>query len=218
VLLLVCAHQHGSALTHLAQQLQQHEGLVALQLGRGLVHHQQRRLGQRLAQDGHGTLLHGGQLQRRLVEHQRKLGEAEGLHLGAAPVAQLMRHQLETGARQLHDGIEGAGHHQPGLLLHQARRLQAAAPWLARVARAAPAAKTRVGGIEIGQRAQQGGFARSRRPQQNGDPPGGQCEVHLSQDDARTERCAQTRHLQAVVLIQSRAFPVMRCAPRGRIP
>ena len=67
VLLLVRAHQNGGALTHLAQQFQQHEGLVALQLGRGLVHHQQRRLGQRLAQDGHGTLLHGGQLQLSLI-------------------------------------------------------------------------------------------------------------------------------------------------------
>lgn len=217
VLLVVRAHQHGRALGHLAQQLQQHEGLVALKLCRGLVHHQQGRLGQRLAQDGHGTLLHGDSCSAGWSNISASSGKPKACTCA--------RHQSRSAC--------GTSLRRAGPARRWRRRCWPSSAGPAAAPGAAPAWRRSIPGPrsarcpsgesadwrrEIGQRAQRRGLARAAGAQQGRDAVGGQREVHLSQDDARAERCAQTRRLQAVVLLQSMPFLFCHGPLRALLP
>ncbi len=83
---LVVGHQQHSALAGNAfEQFQQQIGVVVLQVGSGLIAHQQQGLGSGFAQNGYRTLVHRRQLHRCLRQQRFDIGKAHAVQIGLAP-------------------------------------------------------------------------------------------------------------------------------------
>ena len=174
MLLMVRDEQHTALLADLLDQVQQQKCLIAFQVGRGLIHHQHRRPGPGLAQNGYGALLHRAQQHGGLVQSLGQLGKAIVLQLFSHPPTPLQWRTVLGPTCFLDQSIQGTGAHEPGMLLYQARQglhavgAQRHTQWLSGIDHLPPAAKTRIDRVQSGQRAQKRGFSCTRRTQQCG--------------------------------------------------
>ena len=197
-MLLVVQHQEQRrTAAHGAQQVQQQVGVVVGEVAGGLVHHQQRRFANRFAQDGHGAQLHRRQLHGQAVKRRLQLRKTHARDVVGKPAAQLQRRQRKLLAHLVCQRVQCGGGHQAGVLLHQARPVSLRHR-LALVQGRAPFLVACIGGVEPGQRAQHGGFARARRAQQHGDGSGRHLEIHFRQHHLGAKNCAQALDCQAM--------------------